>query len=708
MHRLHRWGFAVGWTLLVCAASPAPAQDAPAMLPLKRVVLLNSGLAFFEHSGEVEGRQTIGLTVPSDGINDLLKSLVVQDVSGGKVSAIQYDSPEPASEALRALKIDLSNNPTLGMLLHQLRGQRVELKHTDGARAFRGRIVGVERRAIAGTGVTLRDEDFVLVRVDDALFTVKISEIASTRFEDPAVDGDFQKALELLAEDRSDRSKQVRLVFDGVGQRTVRFGYVQPAPVWKMSYRLVLSDEKPPFLQGWAIIENTTEQDWNNVELALMGGRPVTFQMDLFSPLFTSRPMVETDASLPVRPRIYAQDLRSHDDPFLVDARRKSVVVGERARGEFGSGGTSGLGGGGGGFFGGSNGFMGMGGRTSEPKGKGEAQGEDVSAGVESAAQTADAGEAFRFTLKDPISLPKHKSSLFPIVNDEIGGERVAIYSPGQHPEHPMAGLKLKNTTDIHLQPGPITVFDAGDYAGDARIADISPAAERLLSYALALDIEIATKSLPSEKRTTKLSIKSGGLILHQIESREQHYTIKNSGSHEYSILVEHPLDKDWPEVTPEPSETTRSQHRFIVKTPAGKTTELVVTERRPAKETQILKGLESARMTIVLQESAEKSPAIAQALTQVIDLRTELSKAADARRLVEKSLGDYTTEQGRIRDNLKAVGADDKLRTLYLKKLGEAEAAIEKLVKDLAAARELESTAEKLLEDKLAKMVVE
>lgn len=706
MQRLHRWGFAVGWTLLACAATSAPAQDAPATLPLKRVVLLNSGLAFFEHSGEVEGRQTIGLTVPSDGINDLLKSLVVQDISGGKVSAIQYDSPEPASEALRALKIDLSNNPTLGMLLHQLRGQRVELKHTDGARAFRGRIVGVERRAIAGTGVTLRDEDFVLVRVDDGLFTVKISEIASTRFEDPAIDGDFQKALELLAEDRSDRSKQVRLVFDGAGKRTVRFGYVQPAPVWKMSYRLVLSDEKPPFLQGWAIIENTTEQDWSNVELALMGGRPVTFQMDLFSPLFTSRPMVETDASLPVRPRIYAQDLRSHDDPFLVDARRKEIIVGERPRGGSLGGGGGGFGGGG---FGGSAGFFGGGGPAATgARGKDAAPMENVGAGVETAAQAADAGEAFRFTLKDPISLPRHKSSLFPIVNEEIGGERVAIYSPSQHPEHPMAGLKLKNTTDIHLQPGPITVFDAGDYAGDARIADISPAAERLLSYALALDIEIATKSLPSEKRTTKLSIKSGGLILHQIESREQHYTIKNSGPHEYAILVERPLDKDWPEVTPQPSETTRSQHRFVVKAPAGKTTELIVTERRPAKETQILKGLESARLTILIQESAEQSPAIAQALTQVIDLRTELSKAADARRLVEKSLGDYTTEQSRIRENLKAVGTDDKLRPLYLKKLGEAEAAIEKLVKDLAAARELESTAEKLLEDKLANMLVE
>ncbi len=706
MHRLHLCRFIVGWTLLICVASPIPAQDAPATLPLKRVVLLNSGLAFFEHSGEVEGRQTIGLTVPSDGINDLLKSLVVQDISGGKVIAIQYDSPEPASEALRALKIDLSNNPTLGMLLHQLRGQRVELKHTDGARAFRGRIVGVERRAIAGTGVTLRDEDFVLVRVDEELFTVKISEIASTRFEDPAIDGDFQKALELLAEDRSDRSKQVRLVFDGAGKRTVRFGYVQPAPVWKMSYRLVLSDEKPPFLQGWAIIENTTEQDWNHVELALMGGRPVTFQMDLFSPLFTSRPMVETDASLPVRPRIYAQDLRSHDDPFLVESRRKEIIVGERPRGGSLGGGGGGFGGGG---FGGSAGFFGGGGPAATgARGSDAAPMENVGAGVETAAQTEDAGEAFRFVLKDPISLPKHKSSLFPIVNEEIGGERVAIYSPGQHLEHPLAGLKLKNTTEIHLQPGPITVFDAGDYAGDARIADISPAAERLLSYALALDIEIATKSLPSKKQTTRLSIKSGGLILHQIESREQHYTIKNSGSHEYAILVERPLDKDWPEMTPQPSETTRSQHRFIVQAPAGKTTELVVTERRPATETQILKGLESARLAILIQESAEQSPAIAQALTQVIDLRTELSKAADSRRLVEKSLGDYTTEQTRIRDNLKAVGTDDKLRPIYLKKLGEAEAAIEKLVKDLAAARELESAAEKLLEDKLANMVVE
>jgi len=48
-------------------------------------------------------------------------------------------------------------------------------------------------------------------------------------------------------------------------------------PVWKSSYRLVFGASGQPTLEGWAIIDNTTGDDWTNVRLALVSGRPISF-----------------------------------------------------------------------------------------------------------------------------------------------------------------------------------------------------------------------------------------------------------------------------------------------------------------------------------------------------------------------------------------------------------------------------------------------
>jgi len=292
--------------------------DEPATLPLKRVVLVNAGLAFFEHAGDVEGRRQIELPVAAEGINDLLKSLVVQDLDGGKVTAIQYRSPQPVTDALRHLTLDLSANPTVAQMLHQLRGHPAEfqLAKSPGteAKVLKGTIVGVERRRVVTERLEAVDVDVVTLRTDSGLRAIRIEEIELTRFLDDEINRDFETALTLLSQSRQRDQKTVRLDFQGDGRRRVRFGYVQAAPVWKTSYRLVLDDIEKPFLQGWAIVENQTANDWTNVELTLLGGRPVSFEMDLYSPLYTARPQVPVDTSLPVSPRVYGQNLLPAED----------------------------------------------------------------------------------------------------------------------------------------------------------------------------------------------------------------------------------------------------------------------------------------------------------------------------------------------------------------------------------------------------------
>src|SRR5205085_10893635 len=95
------------------------------------------------------------------------------------------------------------------------------------------------------------------------------------------------------------------LNFKGDGKRTVKVGYVMESPIWKSSYRLVLDKGGKVNLQGWASIENTTDDDWTNVRMALISGRPISFQMNIYQPLYIPRPTVEPEKFASLRPPLF-------------------------------------------------------------------------------------------------------------------------------------------------------------------------------------------------------------------------------------------------------------------------------------------------------------------------------------------------------------------------------------------------------------------
>src|SRR5205814_2861184 len=110
------------------------------------------------------------------------------------------------------------------------------------------------------------------------------------------------------------QKKAVSLVFTGEGKRPVKVSYVVENPIWKTSYRLVLKDGKP-YLQGWAVVENPSDEDWNNVRLSLVSGRPISFQMDLYQPLYVPRPVVEPELFASLRPPTYTAPMERPESP---------------------------------------------------------------------------------------------------------------------------------------------------------------------------------------------------------------------------------------------------------------------------------------------------------------------------------------------------------------------------------------------------------
>jgi hypothetical protein len=703
----------------VLAVSSVPAQDAAPTeppLPLKRVVMFSSSVGFFEHRGEIEGNQQIEFAFKTADINDLLKSLVVQDRGGGLVTAVNYGSPEPISRTLRTFAIDLTETPTLAEILQQLRGQRVKV---DAPGPISGVIVGVEVRRTS-TGDEETEIEVLNLRTADGLRSVRLDDIGLTRFEDQKIDQQFQQALDLLATEHATDQKRVKLDFRGEGKRQVAVGYIQEAPVWKTSYRLVLDDEKQPFLQGWAIVENTTPQDWKDVQLTLVSGRPISFLMDLYEPLFMARPWVQSEQRAFLRPRVYDQDLVSRERGF----QKAGEVAAGRDRGRsggFGGGMMGGGGGGMGGFGGGFGGSIGGGQSSSDRADPFAVPGEiDLKRGVQAAASGEDVGELFRYVIKQPVTLGRNESAMLPIVNDAVKGEKVAIYNPSVHGTHPLSGLRLTNSTPLHLLQGPITLFDGGEYAGDARIEDIPPGSTRLVSYALDLETEIAVEDKPAQRMLVALAIRKGGLHVKHKESRETHYVVKNSSDRAKQVLVERSIDPEWKLAQPAAAEKTRAAHRLAIRAELGKTATLAIVEERDVTEEFAMVSLDLSQLVIYLKAAQATAP-LKKALEEAISRRTALAAIQARRTATDRRLAELASEQQRVRENLQAIPAvggsnpadpnqkaSRDLTKRFLDKLSSLESELETLRQQLAEVRLEEQKANEQLKEFLGNLVAE
>src|SRR6516165_222652 len=298
------------------ASSPAEGAKADAtakavsspQLPIAQAVLFSSGVGFFQREGEIDGNQRIDLSFPVQDINDLLKSMVLQDLGHGHVSAVSYESRDPIDKTLRSFAINLTSNPGYGQILNQARGEKVEvsLQATNNAQpgTLSGTIVGIEAKEEAVSKDKIVHVEMLNLWCAEGMRSVKLAEVLRVRFLNPVMENEVKRALEVLSLSHDTQKKAVSLVFSGEGKRPVKVSYVVENPIWKTSYRLVLTEGKP-YLQGWAVVENPSDEDWNNVRMSLVSGRPISFQMDLYQPLDVPRPTVEPELFASLRPPTY-------------------------------------------------------------------------------------------------------------------------------------------------------------------------------------------------------------------------------------------------------------------------------------------------------------------------------------------------------------------------------------------------------------------
>jgi hypothetical protein len=298
------------------AAPPATAEAHPAVatspekLPVRRVVLYKNGVGYFEHLGRVSGSQDVHIDFTSAQLNDVLMSLTVLDLSGGRITGVDYNSEAPLARRLATLRLALGERPTQSEFLSAIRGARVEVR--SGANpAIDGKLLSVERKTRSSTNFTVETEEISLITDSGEVRSVDLNPTTSVRIIDHDLQIEVSRYLGLIAAARDQDVRRMTISTTGSGDRNLYVSYISEVPIWKTTYRIVLPSkpDKKPLLQGWAIIDNTVGEDWNDVELSLVAGSPHSFIQQLSDPYYGRRPVVALPENVQLAPQTHAATL---------------------------------------------------------------------------------------------------------------------------------------------------------------------------------------------------------------------------------------------------------------------------------------------------------------------------------------------------------------------------------------------------------------
>ncbi len=662
-------------------------------IPIRRIALFSSGVGYFEHTGTVSGNASAELPFHVTAVNDALKSLVIND-PGTASPSVTYPSEDTVAHTLRSLSVDLSGNPGIADILRSLQGAELTISAPG---EITGRIVGVETRGGYDDGIDVPAGMRALPRSYLSLLTagglrvLDLGEIAAFRFSDPRIGKDLERALDLLMSARDSETRALRVNLPGSGKRGVTLAYVIPAPVWKASYRLDLSSEKP-VLQGWAIVDNAGDIDWDGVELSLVSGRPVSFIQNLYPPLNLQRPVLPLSiagiAEAAVYDSGYGGGSGMKEEAYEEDYSEIESGPPRMKRAAAPS--------------------MALMADSAPTQGAPKSM---VSAGSLEATTARNAGEQYLFTMKKPVSLARRQSAMFPLVEERVKAERVSVFSGEKAAHggmiHPLLCAELENTTGMKLPAGPITVFDEGSYAGDSLIEFLSEKDKRILAYGEDLSVTGSVLSSGSTE-TVGVTISKGVMYITRRYAQIRTYTLKNASARDRKIYVEHPISGGTTLALPAKyEERTDSLYRFAMKLAANSTASLDVREDSPVSETIAL--IQQKPETLLYYSSSSEIPAKARfALEKAIGFRRAVDDAQTALSSLEARKESRIKDQSRIRDNLLAAGNESQQGREYLKKLGALDDEIDSLTGKIEDAKKALTDAKAAYERYLSSLSLE
>ncbi len=647
---------------------PPITNSQPMALPITRVVLYKHGVGYFEREGSVDGDATLSLTFKQSEVSDVLKSLTVLDRDGGHVASVSYDSTKPLEQLLAEVSLSIPDENSLVGLLPQIKGARVSAYPADG-QAVEGVLLGIDRvqREIAAGSV-----ETVLVSLLNESGDVRsfdLHGLARLEILDPALRRDLDYYLRTVLSAKKKESRTFTFFARGEGQRTIRLSYTVGAPVWKATYRIILGEEgSPPMIQGWAVVDNTQDEDWENVRLSLVAGLPVSFQHDLYTPRYVRRPVVAVQETTGVLPPMVEEGIpmaAAGPGTRSPDADRMQMLI-EQMREEA------------------EKGTLLM--------NKNVAFAPTASAVSTTPAQVRERkiGDLFEYQIEHPVTIRRNQSALVPIVLRSFQGRPVLLYNRDTRRENPLRCVEFKNTTGLTLEGGPVTVLEGGSYVGEAMLETLKPDEERLVPFAVELSVRV-TDSIESHKEGVhRVVIRDRRLSTFRLQVQQTTYTLHNKSDTEHTVYLEHQRGGPAWQLfdTPAPHETTETYWRFRFVLPAKAVTPFVVRQRMTLEHAQIFSDISANQLGYWLEQRYVDARTEG-VLRQVIEFQHQAAAAAEQFKQLQEESGRIHAEQERIRQNLQSLGdrpAEKELRQRFVRTLDAQEDRLEQIAAGLKA----------------------
>ncbi len=713
-------------TLLSTSALSAFAENPKGEIPVDRVILSTSGLANFVHKMQVTDNATVEFPVRFEQVDDILKSLVIFDKKG-RLGGVTLPGKQPLEQVFKDLPFTQDQLASPMMLLNAYQGATITLKG-NGSAGMTGKIIQVAPEEITVDENKTLTKHRISIMTDGGMRQALLEDLESMQFDDAKIRGEIERALNSIRENGTSERRMLTVSLPGEGARPVTLSYVVDAPLWKTAYRLVLPEgegkDKKGLLQGWAVVENMTASDWNNVDMTLVSGNPVTFRQSLYESYYVQRPeipvqvfgrvMPRTDggavstagemermaygdvvgaappapAAMPLSIegvsdqaiRMKARPAGTPEDPLgewrrSAEARSLQEMNGSAAMAQGGYGGASNV------------------------------------AQAASAAQSAEATTQVLFRFPDRFSLKSGQSMMLPFVSREVPMQRVALYQPDTHPRHPLAAVELTNDGETGLPPGVLTLYEESQmlsgtsFVGDANLAVVPRGDKRMVSYALdsKTTIDRDQKNQSSEGR---ISVSQGIMRTAMTTRFETVYTIKAPEKEDRTVVIEHPRMGDYQLVSPDPKdvEVTDTHYRVRVPVKAGEKKTFNVTLENQGWQSYAITGFSTAQLVAYATDRGKLDGDARKAFARMAAVRRKMDDIDQQSRELERQRNVIFQDQQRVRENLKSLSGASDVQQRYLRKLNEQEDQISKL----DAARDEMVNQRRQQEEVLAKLIAE
>lgn len=677
---------------LAAAAADALHGDTHPMR-VTHISLYKNGIGFFEHEGQVSGDASVRLDLTSAQLNDVLQSLTAVDLGGGRVTGANYNSTTPLVQQLETLPLNLGEQPSQADLFSALRGARVKV--TGAGPAFTGRLLSMEIREGEPVKEGEDRDDAPRRRVvtvvgdSGATHTVELGTHVTVRLLDEPLRSDLNTYLEHLNRSRTEGIRHLLLTDRGAGRRTLRVSFLSEVPIWKSTYRLLLTvgpggAADTATVQGFSVVDNTTGEDWDRVRLSLIAGSPQSFLQPISRPIYDRRPEVPIAANAQTTPQTHESGEGSAPlPPGSASADLTSGAAGNPAS-LFGS-----------------------------PTGTGSAPTDLVSAATlpkninmmkdtgppppplpsgtnlafEAAARdttearttTAAFDDFFAYNLTDPVSIPRNGSALVPILQERLPVESVTLWSQGL--AQPLRALWITNGSALTLDRGSFSVVENGMFAGEGLMDPVHPGERRLLSYAVDQAVRVTPETSGDMRRISKLRLAHGVLRTEDIEVADARFRLANAAPDGRTVLLEVTRRPDWTLDPGEaPAEVTPGLYRFRVPLAAHGSAQLSVTQRHTLDQEIRVEDMTEDALVMYLRVNGADPEVIAK-LQPVFAAR---HRVADVDRQIAQTnnrIAAIRDEQKRLRENLGALKGSAEERALVKRYTGELNAQEDTLV---------------------------